>query len=82
MDEKRCETCRHWGMDRDSGKQFRECQRIQHDTDDESWDDKRYEHATDEESVFDDPAVTIDGSGYWAALRTKCDFCCSLWEPK
>jgi hypothetical protein len=82
MDEKRCETCRHWGDKSDGNARFRTCLRIQHDDRGESRLQERSEYVPDAESIFDEPAVTVDGSDYFAALRTKADFCCSLWEVK
>lgn len=65
-----CETCRYWGHEDGSekGEKFRTCRKIPHGNSD------------DQESVIESPAFTIDGSGYYAALRTNGDFCCSLWE--
>ncbi len=82
MTEKRCGTCKHWGNTKDAGGRFRDCQRIQHDSAAESLYEERQRIVLDDESVFDEPAVTMDGSNYWAVLRTKPDFSCSLWEEK
>lgn len=66
-----CKSCKHWN--REEGFKFGECQRIKHD----------FRADTDEpESCLDEPAYTIDGSGYMAELRTQADFGCTLWEEK
>jgi predicted nucleic acid-binding Zn ribbon protein len=36
----------------------------------------------DAESVLEHPAVVIDGSGYYAALKTQASFSCCLWEQR
>jgi len=83
-DFRSCETCKHWKpldpsetAGRSRTTDFRECTRIKHD---ESSESDGNDPPMDSESVFDEPAVVVDGSGYFAALRTKADFCCCLWE--
>jgi len=68
---KTCETCKYWTMEgvreRDSvSPRNKSCGRIPF----EDYD----------EEVFDEPAYTIDGSGYHGALITRDDFGCNLWE--
>ena len=86
MPEKKCGTCRHWkAIDysvtagRDRHTDFRVCDRVLHDAEYESSGNAC---PSDTESVFDELAVTIDGSGYTAELRTKADFGCVLWEAR
>jgi hypothetical protein len=86
---KACLTCRHWGRpdEREEGKQFRECQKIPHAESgtDVWWEPGDEVHVPsdrqDRDSVLESPAVTVDGSGYFAALRTQATFHCSLYEP-
>jgi hypothetical protein len=81
MNDKCCGTCRHWGSEDDGWKRFRKCQEIRHDEHGESGDNQKSEFVADDESIFDDEAVVVDGSGYFAALKTQEDFYCSLWQP-
>ena len=39
-------------------------------------------YRTLDDEVFDDPAMTVDGSDYFSALKVKEDFGCVLWEKK
>lgn len=61
---------------------FGPCGRIQHDSEDNVGDlmmDRKREHDVD---VKNETAVVQDGSGYYAALLSREDFGCNLWEPK
>lgn len=78
---KTCKTCKHWkkpkAIDVENDR-FKICGRIKFDANyDSSYATKR---ELDEESVFDEPAVTVDGSGYFAELRTQESFGCTLHE--
>ena len=82
---RRCETCKHWGpldpsdtAGYERKTDFGLCGRVRHDEDYLSSGQEPYKGC--DESIFDEPAVVIDGSGYHAQLRTKADFCCCLWE--
>ena len=83
--EKTCKTCRHWGSEKDASEDFRECQAIPHASQgterrDEEWETPYPDEYV--EGVMSAPAVTVDGSGYFAALQTKADFGCTLWAPQ
>jgi hypothetical protein len=79
MNNGQCVTCKHWGNAKDEGKLFRECQRIVQDRDQASDCD---EFSTDPENVLDETAVVIDGSGYFAKLRSKANFGCVMHEAE
>lgn len=71
-----CGDCKFWGGERDvPGDDFRECTAVVHSGD--CWD-------TQSINIMDrDPdatAVVVDGSGYFAALKTKDDFGCVLFK--
>ena len=73
---RRCGNCQHWSA-AVNDREFGQCLRVLHqdgDPPEKGWGDS--------ESIHDEPAVVVDGSGYYAALRTKPTFCCSLWEEK
>ena len=71
---KTCETCKFWGDEDDKNNLFRECQAINHQA---SYDP--YEENSDS-ALEDQLAITIDGSGYFAAIKTQADFGCVLHE--
>lgn len=79
--EKNCGNCKHWG---EPGRIYRQpfkwCVRIKHDERREC-DDGPKVYDNDDVSVFDEPAVAIDGSGYSAGVMTRAEFSCSLHEP-
>lgn len=83
MDEVKCGDCKFWGKPNnleDTGD-FRECQGILHDK------DKVTTASTfeDEDAKLlrsENKAVTVDGSGYFAALRTREDFGCVSFSKK
>jgi len=79
MNNGQCVTCKHWGNAEDEGKLFRECQRILHDVVQASDCD---EFSRDPENVLEETAVVIDGSGYFARLRSKADFGCVMHEAE
>ncbi len=76
---KTCKTCKHWKNFNDRHRiendKFKECSRIKFDRASSSSDSH-----DDQDSIFDEPAVTVDGSGYFAALHTQENFGCSLHE--
>lgn len=87
-----CGTCRFWGDEKDKGYRFRRClgvyscerfsgpgdgERLEsflHPDGDERWD---REEMTE---VVKQRAYTIDGSGYYNALKCREDFGCVLWQ--
>jgi len=90
--EKRCGNCRHWGghnPDEDH-KYYKHqpCKRIKHDKDfdakpyniDDIYDEEERKAAQERIDSVKDAAVVHDGSGYFAALKTRNDFGCSLWK--
>lgn len=87
-----CGSCKFWGTDADKEK-FRQCTKIIHDEDRAS--DNEWDSVEDAEYAADDPerhaqhhnvlaqkAVTIDGSGYFAALKCREDFGCVYHETR
>ena len=87
-----CGTCRYWGKLKDfdfAGIIHRPCTRIIHDSDYDAtpvvceWDEDEVDEGNKRiDKVRNEPALTQDGSGYHAALRTRDDFGCTLWEGK
>ena len=83
-----CGTCKHWG--KDDFPYFaglKPCLAVMHDV--------AVDKETDGDGCYVDgggacyvatggtPMATVsDGSGYFAALKTREDFGCRLWEPK
>lgn len=93
----RCGTCAFWGDEEHKGKKFRPCKAIIHDDEchnkmsEEAIErrlrfdmdpDYRRRLKEEMEMINDQKAVTEDGSGYYAALKTRKDFACCLWEAK
>ena len=86
MSEQRCGTCRHWKPPAESDQpvtftshtdeptDYGECKAIEHDTE---WGWNESLALTKKAS-----AMVLDGSGYFAALRSRAEFGCVLWEPK
>jgi len=85
-----CMTCRHWGAftsDADRGRVYSDDPE-QH-AEDVAFGDvvaiKRMglcQRIGDEKQNLDAEAVAVDGSGYYAGLRTAATFGCTLHEPK
>lgn len=85
----RCGTCRHWGTPRDNGTEtwgLRPCVAVipkydvavlKDENGNDLWDEN-YEPVP----VNTPKAMVVDGSGYFAALKTAEDFGCVLWEAK
>lgn len=90
----RCETCQHWFFDRADWQfdelQIGECKAIrQRETIEEdallgtgidSWDDEAAPLI--KAAMIKAKAIAVDGSGYYAALRTFSDFGCVLHSPR
>lgn len=86
MSEQRCGTCRHWkppaesdqpgtiSRDTDEPADYGECKAIEHDAD---WD---YRHSL--ALTAKPPAIVLDDIREFAALRSRAEFGCVLWEPK
>lgn len=89
--EGRCATCEHWRFDRPDWEfdelHLGECKAIkQRETIQsealaaagvENWDDGSEE--VKRAAMMITKAIAVDGSGYYAALRTAPDFGCTLW---
>ena len=74
-----CGMCEHWKEVEDV-RGVGQCTKIKMA---DSWED----YEIDEDNVIktyirDDIAHVVDGSDYFAALRTKETFGCNLYEPK
>lgn len=84
-----CGNCKFWG-EPDDVNEFRQCQAIPHDIHCIHNEDKDFENFSwlDEEGkeeyrkIKRNKAVVTDGSGYFAAIKTKEDFGCVLFEEK
>lgn len=89
-----CGTCRYWGDDDDKGHRFRKClgvyscqefsgpgdaERVQRKIDNPDHIDW---HNTELTQVVKERAYTIDGSGYYNALKCREDFGCVLHQEK
>ena len=88
----RCGDCKFWGKPGDT-EVFRPCGGVIHDErsrhneeEDEFWDSEMgLQIGNINEQIRDinsRPAVVIDGSGCFAALKTKEDFGCVLFERR
>lgn len=72
----KCISCKFWTPPEEDDNDIGTCKAVVHETKYRSYD-------FDEEDVFDIPvAFVVDGSGYFAALKTKGDFCCCLYMDK
>lgn len=83
----RCGTCRHWGDEKDAGRTFRKCMGVfsckgVKGPDDEDYVEGHLDHWEPGEVaiVRAQKAYTVDGSGYYNALKCKEDFGCVLWD--
>ena len=86
-----CETCVHWGAPDQVEKALpvRKCQAIPHDKHGASdWDAEDLEWREECGAIYPEDrrmmeaiAVTCDGSGYRADLRTRASFGCILHSP-
>ena len=77
----RCKDCKHFEED---GKESA-CNRIIGPQDRGYEKIYRQRYSDDDENVineYDDLAVCVDGSDYFAKLLVKPDFGCVLWEEK
>ena len=74
-----CGRCKHWGEESDETP-FRECTRIKFDEVRESEHGKSPYVEDEETTAFDELAVTVDGHGWHAELRTRAAFGCVLFE--
>ena len=74
-----CGNCKHWGNKEEEkeNEMFRTCQAVIHDN-----NGFTEGFRTDLKFRKAHKAVVLDGSGYFAALRTRDDFGCVLWEGK
>lgn len=87
---KLCGTCKYWGNRDDEGLSHRACRAVIHDRDCETdplagEPIEERDWLTDEQkaaliAIRDRPAVVLDGSGYFAALKTRESFGCILHE--
>lgn len=89
-----CGSCKFWGTDEEQGQIFRQCTRIIHQKrgtpgiclwkkdDPDFADEYREELAHDQKLASEHKAITLDGSGYFAALKCTDDFGCVYHEPK
>lgn len=77
-----CRLCRFWGDDKDKGQTFRKCMAIGHAV--TAFDDDFNETLVyREDRAPVQGAYVVDGSGYYAALKTAEDFgCASFTLPK
>ena len=84
---KTCGTCSLWGESGEKGK-YRTCCAVPHDErgycEEDCWDEDMIGAESKEKwlEMRESPAVVKDGSGYYAALKTRKDFACSLHEEK
>ena len=78
-EQQRCKDCKWWGTEHEDAYCFRTCQRVKCDRNEYSGG---YYYSAKSESIFDEPAVAVDGGDYFAALRTQADFGCVLFESK
>lgn len=83
-----CGTCKHWGKDRlPYFPGLHPCRAViaQHDVEKVS-DDNGFDVEPPDGCYLakggTPKAVAVDGSGYFAALKTREDFGCVLWEAK
>jgi hypothetical protein len=85
---KTCGTCKHW---ENGPEDYRECLAVIHDrqgmtTDDndafESYDWLDEEERAEIRAIRKYAAVVVDGSGYFAALKCRADFGCTLHQEK
>ena len=83
----KCGTCKFWGTDKDIGEKYRECQgvKMDHHTISEG-PVPNYFNEMETEEILElrrtALAVTVDGSGYYAAIKSKQDFGCVLHQEK
>jgi hypothetical protein len=87
--DRRCGGCRFWGKPAEAGFEFRVCTAVEHDDryladqgQDCDWAEDDEERAEKRSYRDAHEAVVEDGSGFHAALRTRDDFGCVLFEPK
>lgn len=92
---KTCGTCKHWGGHNppveDAQFKHHPCNRVKHDDNWEAtpsdlvvqdWDINAVAAAKERMASVKDSAVVQDASGAYAALKTREDFGCVLWEQK
>lgn len=82
--EQKCGNCRFWGAEDDNTGTYRQCEAILCDeyghagTKVESW--MQPKDLELHKKINAQKAVAVDASGFWAALRTRDDFGCVLWQ--
>lgn len=96
MAERKCGNCKFWGRQikkyrgappKDQAGEWRQCGRIEHDRDNatfddtDEWWDEDYKKERIDHPLRLGLAVVTDGSGYFAALKSRADFGCELFEP-
>lgn len=83
MTDKTCGNCMFWGKPGET-EMFRQCngvihdERSRHNDTEEEW--KEDWHNQQIRHINSLSAVVVDGSGYFAALKTKEDFGCTLFR--
>jgi hypothetical protein len=81
-----CSNCKHWEFPRvkswGNDVTYGECRAVLHN-DNYKFDPYPDEDEDNDPDTFNIPlACVVDGSGYYAGLRTKSDFSCCLHERK
>ena len=75
-----CGKCKHWGSPEETHEEYRSCRAIVHDEGSFTSGDGKYQDVpTTTEFRATHPAVVVDGSGFFAALRSRADFACILF---
>lgn len=87
----RCDTCAHWNFDERDGEfdglRMGRCAGIRQREDiieparaiTDDWDARE---AEERRLLVEAKAIAVDGSGYYAAVRTTPDFGCALHKPR
>ena len=75
-----CGKCKHWGSPEETHEEYRSCRAIAHDEGSFTSGNIAHEDipATTEYRAAHS-AVVVDGSGFFAALRSRADFACILF---
>ena len=78
-----CGMCKHWGTRTETHNEYRSCKAVIHDAESLTGDDDQYQDAlVKTEFRARHPATVVDGSGFFAALRSRADFGCMLFTVK